>query len=50
MAKTELFIDAVILLQKFKFKAEDPENLPKIESTGGVTHTPKPFHLVAMPV
>ena len=50
MTKTELFIHTVILLQKFKFKAEDPKNLPKIESRGGLTQTPKPFHLVAVPV
>ena len=50
VARKELFIDTVILLQKFKFKAEDPMNLPKIESEGGYTHTPKPFRLVAVPV
>ena len=50
LARTELFIDTVTLLQKFKFKAEDPMNLPKIESEGGYTNTPKPFRLVAVPV
>ena len=50
LARTELFVDTVTLLQKFRFKAEDPMNLPKIEGTGGFTHTPKPFRLIATPV
>ena len=50
LARTELFINTVALLQKFTFQAEDPENPPKIQGTSGTTYTPNPFKIVAVPL
>ena len=50
LSRTELFIDTVALLQRFTFRAEHPKNLPKIEAAYGLTHTPKPFRLIADPL
>ena len=50
LARTELFINTVALLQRFTFQAEDPENPPKIQGETGTTYTPKPFRIVAVPL
>ena len=50
LARTELFINTVALLQRFTFQAEDPDNPPKIQGEMGSTYTPKPFRIVAVPL
>ena len=50
LARTELFIDTVALLQYFTFRAEDPENPPKVAGKNGFTYVPYPFKIVSVPV
>ena len=50
LARTELFIDVVALLQNFTFRAEDPENPPKVAGTAEFTYVPHPFKIVPVPV
>ncbi|XP_061184491.1 cytochrome P450 2B4-like [Saccostrea echinata] len=45
LAKMELFLFFVRFLQKFEIKAEDPECLPSLKGTFGITHTPNAFNL-----
>ena len=50
LSRTELFIDTVALLQRFTFRAEDPENLPTLIGASGTTFVPKPYKLIAEPI
>ena len=50
LARTELFIDTVALLQRFTFRAEDPKNPPKLEGAYGSTFVPKSFKIIAEPI
>jgi cytochrome P450 len=43
LAKVELYLFFVGILQKFKFSAEDASNPPPVTYTSGVTSAPKPF-------
>ncbi|XP_062602732.1 cytochrome P450 2C37-like isoform X6 [Saccostrea cucullata] len=45
LAKMELFLFFVRFLQKFQIKPEDPQCLPPIEGSLGITHTPNAFNL-----
>ena len=44
LARMELFLFVVSLLQKFKFSTQDGVEL-SLEGEGGVTHTPYPFKM-----
>ncbi len=44
LAKAELFLFFVGLMQKFKFEAKDG-NVPDLEMVGGVTNAPKPYNV-----
>ena len=43
LAKAELFLFFVGMLQKYKFEPNDPNNLPEVEMLNGVTNSPKPY-------
>ena len=45
LAKAELFLFLVGILQAFKLEPEDPRNPPPLEWRGGVTNVPVPFAL-----
>ena len=45
LAKAELFLFLVGILQAFKLEPEDPTRLPPLEWRGGVTNVPVPFGL-----
>ena len=46
LAKQELFIFLVSLLQKFTITAKDPEDLPKLSGSVGGVYYPDEFEIV----
>ena len=50
LARTELLIDTVALLQNFTFRAEDPENPPKVAGKMAFSYVPHPFKIVPVPI
>ena len=48
LAKTELFIFLVSLVQKFELKPKDSSNLPQLDGKLGATYSPKPFEIRAV--
>ena len=47
LARQELFMFTVILLQNLTFSAEDPENPPPLQGYQGITYTPNDYMLIA---
>ena len=47
LARQELFIFTVILLQNLTFSAEDPKSPPPLEGYQGLTLTPNAYKLIA---
>ncbi|XP_078573744.1 cytochrome P450 2U1-like [Branchiostoma floridae x Branchiostoma japonicum] len=50
LAEMELFVFFTSLLQHFTFKLPEGAAKPSTKGTNGITHSPKPFELVAEPL
>ncbi|KAK6169289.1 hypothetical protein SNE40_020369 [Patella caerulea] len=49
LAKMELFLFMTTLMQRFEFKAVDPDNLPTLKGVFGITHAPTKYDVRAVP-
>ena len=49
LARMELFLFFVSLLQNFSFKLPSGHKMPSIDGKFGMTHSPRAFHTCAVP-